>query len=326
MKLCNWNIEWMNRWFLPDRVAAAWKSASDKALGDRVAKVIQSIDPDVVTIQEGPSRLVEMELFVDNCLANKYDIIGPSGKGQQKLYMLVKKKGLVKSFSVANPNNEIDLGEPWAVDIDGDMILGEYKFTRQPQVVDVVLSDEREVQIINVHLKSKYVHNGRQLWNDPAQKHHFIRQALMARRRISAEAMRLREYLNEVLNEDENKAIIVCGDFNDGPGTDYFERLYLTHNLVAVISGNPFHPQVMMRHGFIDIVNASDNYTAIFNDFIDNEPDRKVLLDHILVSPGLFSTLTDGRVEHKAYKSQIVPAMSGREKYPSDHRPQSIKI
>ena len=100
MKIANWNIEWMNRWFLPDSEAPAWRSSEQiagvtdiEALAGRVAGVIRGIGADVLTIQEGPSRKSELALFVDDYLDGAYDVIGPSGKGQQKLYALIKRGG-----------------------------------------------------------------------------------------------------------------------------------------------------------------------------------------------------------------------------------------
>ncbi|OZG70793.1 hypothetical protein BTA51_24185 [Hahella sp. CCB-MM4] len=323
----------MNHWFSPDSQNPAWRKSAEirgvsdiNALATRVANVIESIDPDVLCIQEGPSRYSEAELFINDYLNGAYEIFGPSGSGQQKMYVLVKRGGTVQAVNRATQNPFVPFDEPWAVDINGDQHLDEYEFTREPLVVDVTLTDGREIRVINVHLKSKYVHNGERLWSDSAQRQEFISKALLARRRISAEAMRVREYLNVLLEQDQNRSIVVCGDFNDGPGSDYFERHFLTHNLVAMLAGNPFRPQYMMRHGFIDRVQAGDNYTVIFDDFVDLVVDRKILLDHILVSPGLFSSLTDGGIEHVAFNAQVDNTAVDRQKYPSDHRPQSIEI
>lgn len=336
MKIASWNIEWMNHWFTSDQETAAWRNSSQISgvtdiadLTQRVAGVITEMDPDLLMIQEGPSRYDEIKLFVNDCLNDDYTIIGPSGKGQQKLYALIKNNGAVEQFERAYATGTVDIEEPWSVDIDGVIMDGqfsleEYEFTRVPLMVDISDS-QRDVRIINVHLKSKYIHNGESLWNNVATRPAFIVDAVKTRRRISAEAMRLREYLNELLTEDGNKAIIVCGDFNDGPGSDFFERLYLTHNLVAAVSGNPFTPNRMFRHGFADRMSDDDNYTAIFDDFIDEIPARHILLDHILVSPGLTAVLTDGRIDHEAYNNGKDMTKDGhREKLPSDHRPSWI--
>jgi len=336
MKIASWNIEWMNRWFTSDQETAAWRESSQISgvtdiadLAQRVAGVITGMDPDVLMIQEGPSRYAEMKLFVDDYLGGDYTILGPSGNGQQKLYALIKDNGAVGQYGRAYATGTVDIEEPWSVDIDGVIMDGqfsleEYEFTRVPLMIDV--SDgQRDVRIINVHFKSKYIHNGESLWNNVATRPAFIVSAVKTRRRISAEAMRLREYLNELLDDDGDRSIIVCGDFNDGPGSDLFERLYLTHNLVAAVSGNPFTPNRMFRHGFADRMSSNDNYTAIFDDFIDEIQDRHVLLDHILVSPGLNAALTDGRIDHDAYDNGVDTTKPGnREKVPSDHRPQWI--
>ena len=95
---------------------------------------------------------------------------------------------------------------------------------------------------------------------------------------------------------------------------------------MAAIAGNPFEPPFMLRHGFIDRELRERNFTAIFDDFIDGIENRHILLDHILVSPGLYWDLTDGRVEHEAFDAQVDSAarVGQRQRLPSDHRPQSI--
>ncbi len=164
------------------------------------------------------------------------------------------------------------------------------------------------------------------LWSNPATKPAFIVDAVKVRRRISAEAMRIRAYLNEMLSNDLNASVVVCGDFNDGPGTDFFERLYLTHNLVAAIAGNPFNPLFMLIHGFVDRMNRDENYTSIFDDFIDNINNRRILLDHIQASPALYWDLNDDRIDHNAFDASVDNAKPGhREKLPIDHRPQWIE-
>jgi endonuclease/exonuclease/phosphatase family metal-dependent hydrolase len=335
MKIANWNIEWMNRWFSPDSETAALRPADQvrgvtdlEALCGRVARVIDALAADVLTIQEGPSRRAELQLFVDRFLDGRYDILGPSGSGQQKLYALIRKGGRAVAAARAEADGEVRFDVPFPVDIDGDLHLARYELTREPLLFDVTdAASGKPVRIVNLHLKSKYVHMGEQLWRDPATRIDFVRAALEARRRISAEAMRVRAYLDELLAEDGKRRIVVCGDLNDGPGSDYFEQHYLTHNLAAAaLAGNPFRPQQMFRHGFIDRVDKADNYTAVLDDFIDEVNDRRILLDHILLSPGLYWSLADGTVEHAVFEAQIDPAAApgSRQHLPSDHRPQSV--
>ncbi len=82
MKLVNWNIEWMNDWFIPiSQGAPAWRTDNPgrnltdiASLAGRVADVISRLRADVVTVQEGPSRLGEMKLFVDDYLDGEFKI------------------------------------------------------------------------------------------------------------------------------------------------------------------------------------------------------------------------------------------------------------
>ena len=188
-------------------------------------------------------------------------------------------------------------------------------------------------RLVSLHTKSKYVHRGRSLWEDPARRQEFIVKALAARRRISAEAMRVREYLNACFAESIEAPIVVTGDLNDGPGLDNFESRFLTHNVAGLIAGSSFQPRRMLRHAFIDIMEKERNYTAIFDDFIDGIDGRKILLDHIFVSASLFwksdgSRNAAGVIEHDVFDAGIDTGapVGSRQRLPSDHRPQSVSL
>lgn len=57
------------------------------------------------------------------------------------------------------------------------------------------------IRVVVLHSKSKYVRGGQHLWRDVVSggREEFIRRAVVNRRRISAEAMRVREYLDDLL-------------------------------------------------------------------------------------------------------------------------------
>lgn len=101
MKVVNWNIEWMNDWFtLISAGPPAWRDANPergisdvRALAERVANVIRALAPDVLAIQEGPSRASALQLFVDTHLGGAFEVHGPTGRGSQRLYVLVRKDG-----------------------------------------------------------------------------------------------------------------------------------------------------------------------------------------------------------------------------------------
>lgn len=329
MRIVNWNIEWMNDWFVgggvvafrPDNRRTEITDVAD--LASRVARVIRLLDPDVLTLEEGPSDIKEIELFVNTFLsADEFILFGGVDGRSQKIYALIKKHGEFIKPRILTDKLTLQLNEQWRVDVDGDFSLDEYSFTRSPLIIlGESRKTKKKLRLITLHTKSKYIHNGEVLWNNPQSRPGFIKQAVINRRRISAEAFRVRRYLDTLIKRNDEEFIIVAGDFNDGPGIDFFEARYLTHNVTDVLLGSTYYPQFLFRHAFLDRVRSSERYTAIFDDFIDQIPQRKVLIDHILVSPALAARVLKSGIAHKEYKVGIDPNASGRQKNPSDHRP-----
>ena len=76
MRILNWNIEWMNDWFVGGGDVAFRQDNPRRGITDvadlssRVASVVTSLDPDILTIEEGPSDIREMVLFVESFLVD----------------------------------------------------------------------------------------------------------------------------------------------------------------------------------------------------------------------------------------------------------------
>jgi len=336
--MLDWNIEWMNNWFVGGN-QAAWRNsntgiANVQALAQRLANVIRGLDPDVLTIQEGPSDPREMQLFINDFLTDAsgqplFDPFGGLDGGAQKTYTLVKRNGHFRNPRLANDELTFGLFDEWLADVDGDLRLESYEFTRQPLVLDGTLADTgQDVRIVNLHTKSKFVNNQQALWNDPVRRQEFIVAALKNRRRISTEAMRVRTYLDDLVEADGNTLIIVAGDFNDGPGFDYFERHYLTHGVADIILGSTYYPDLQFPHALIGREPSNRLFTAIFDDFVDGINDRPLLLDHVLVSPPLGSRINAARVCHEEYEAQEDASrpQGDRDRLPSDHRPVLVEL
>lgn len=338
MRIVNWNIEWMNDWFVGGGSVAFRQDNPRKGITDvvalctRVASVVKGLDPDVLTIQEGPSDIREMILFVDTFLADNlgeslFDIfIGMNG-GAQKIYAFVKKGGEFTNPVLPTDDLTLDLQDPFEVDITGDYQLEGYEFTRLPLVIEgTIAGDNSQLRIVILHTKSKYVHRGRSLWNNLNTRMQFIAAAMKNRRRISAEAMRVRSYLDELLNLNLNSHLIVTGDFNDGPGFDYFERRYLTHNVTDILLGSTYYPNRIFNHAFLGRVPEEERFTAKFDDFVDDITDRPILLDHILVSPALSTSIQNSGIAHQEYQAGTDDNASGRQRHVSDHRPVFLDL
>jgi hypothetical protein len=121
------------------------------------------------------------------------------------------------------------------------------------------------------------------------------------------------------------------GDLNDGPGLDYFEENYLAHNITDILVGSAFAPELIFAHAQHDVA-AATRYTAVFDDFVENVKKKKLLLDHILLSPtltgatGLRKVPNSGTIHHQEYAAQVKNGGKKREDRPSDHRPVSVEL
>jgi endonuclease/exonuclease/phosphatase family metal-dependent hydrolase len=338
VRICSVNGEWMNDWFTPDADPNVdWREEftrdgqtnDTEQTASRLAAMIRAIDPDVLALEEGPSRRAELALFVRDHLADAYEsFLGDSGAAQ-KLGLLYK-PGSVDSAQLA-PHAEIaDLIEDWDADVNGDAVLDLYGFTRTPLVVDLVIGGH-PLQTIVAHTKSNFINRGRDLWEDPATRQSYIVAALVNRRRISAEGMRIRRYLDRRLTDAPDTAIMVLGDLNDGPGLDYFEERYITHNVTDILVGSAFAPERVFTHAQHDVA-ANDRYTAVFEDFVPTPEVKRLLLDHILLSPGLSRADGlrridgSGAIRHAEHEAQVVNNGIRRQDRPSDHRPVTVDL
>ena len=329
MRIVNWNIEWMNKWFSGNN-NPSWGSRSldadeAKMCAQKASAVINDLDPDLLCIQEGPSAQAEMNLFVDEFLSGPngplFEFIQGADGGAQKLYVFRKFGGKFDAMDLATDQATQDLAELWDADVNGDMLLEGYDFTRLPLVVDVDPIGSEPMRIVVLHTKSKYVQNGESLWKNPDRRQEFVVQALEARRRISAEGFRLRTYLDALVEDDGDARIIVTGDWNDGPGRDLFERSYLTHNVADIVLGSTFTPELIFHHPLLAHVSPAALFTARFDDYVDEVDDRPLLLDHFAVSPSLKNWVESADIGHAAFEAQIDGSGSRRHQRPSDHRP-----
>ncbi|WP_206069094.1 endonuclease/exonuclease/phosphatase family protein [Nonomuraea composti] len=341
LKVATVNGEWMNDWFTADAETAAFVPTFSKdgehgvtaQAAGRLAGLISALDADIVALVEAPSRPAELKLFIDEYLSENghpaYDfVLGDSG-GSQKLALLFKPGRVALSLT---PSSEAGpFIDPWLADVDGDGTLNEYAFTRNPLCCGADVDGGR-LGVVVAHLKSNFINRGRQLWQDPARRLEFVRAALRNRRRIANEAMRIRRAMERRLATEPEAAIIVLGDLNDGPGQDYFEEFYLAHNVTDILVGSPYQPERLFGHAQAD-VEEERRFSAVFDDFVTKEPNRHVLLDHILLSPAMThggAPLTkvpgSGRVEHDAWAAQLDGDGSARDRRATDHRPVSVLL
>jgi endonuclease/exonuclease/phosphatase family metal-dependent hydrolase len=323
LKITSLNGEWMNNWFKREGDITVFKPTfqqlgsplvfnTDKT-ATKLSKLIKNIDSDIYGIQEGPSDKDEMLLFISSYLNDKYSCeIGLDGSSQ-KIYVLYK-----KSFFDVTPLTHSY--SDWKFDNDGDYLPEDANFARTP-VEAKFAKDGHEIRIIVTHFKSLFINQGDQMWSspDPEQKKKFIQLSLKNRRRITMEAVELRKYVDDTLNLYPKS--IIMGDVNDGPGREFFESFMLGMDITSELLGSTYHPENIFSY----LLDLSNDYTAIFDDFVDNVPNRHVLLDRILISPSLNPYVSNCKVEYEKYDA-LVDEPDRRDGRPTDHRPVTLSL
>jgi hypothetical protein len=122
----------------------------------RLARLLRNVDPDVATVVEGPSSIEKMNRWNDEFLNNEYTVLGGKDGGNQRVYCLVRKKGVLRMSATVPAAADAFFDERWKVDVTGDCIMTRYKYLRRPLITEVVVgANKSRLIVIGVHLKSK---------------------------------------------------------------------------------------------------------------------------------------------------------------------------
>lgn len=366
-KFACWNIEHADK--LIDKLKSSTLDTKRKAemRRDAIAEEISALDADIILVSEGPygeDRAVELfdmiapEHRLITRPGNDNDDYGMKGgasfTGRQWLWFLVRKSAPIsaqllhldqwQSKTEANSNGEHSNGR-WNVSYpkwkDQTAEVGEHlEFSipqthghwRHPQVLQIDI-DGSFFEIIGCHLKSK--HNSTALEGQPDDDDFFennaqlVAELIKARVKITTECADIRHYIDARFAEDENAAIIVAGDMNDGPGKERIERRFIYQDLIGALQGNVFFSTRFLNHALFDLT-ESERWSAFFHDKLDPDRDPHLLLDHIMFSQtmtgshgaGFRARRKGGQVEHEVHHR----VTSTRYKYAmtSDHKPVSM--
>ena len=198
--------------------------------------------------------------------------------------------------------------------------------------------------MIGVHLKSKF-NRETPLGDHPevkgleAIKADYIDTAVLARIKLATEAVDVRQFIEARFAEEDNAgqrepAVMVMGDFNDGPGKEIFERQFLFFDLLSVLQGDVTFARRFLNHALFDFDEANRwTYELEKDDPVDPTRDRKILLDHILFSQSLVDGTGPGhvasgagKVEHDLHEQVNQGILDDDTLRASDHRPVSVVV
>jgi len=311
---------------------------------ERIRQTVREINPDILCLIEGPRGETKITKFCIDVLNGGWvPILFPlAGKplgthdkdyqmqGNQWIWFLVR-KSLESSCTLQNPTTWQYYTEckEWPVYLWGkpeSQLLSHY---RHPQVMIYDLGNGRNIEFIGVHLKSK-------INLQPVQKDSkgnligtYLDEALTARIRLATEARNIRQYIGKKFEQVPYPGIVVMGDCNDGPGHDFFERMYLFFDLIGNIQGDVMFAERFFNHALFDFP-GDLRWTTKYPDEVSNPPlkakDNPLLLDNIFISQALcrrqlplVANEHAGRVEHEIFDRVNAGASASAKS--SDHRP-----
>lgn len=253
-----------------------------------IKEMIVSANPHLLGMVEAPPYPWENEYISEKISTDKkkYQFIEREKylQGEQSLVIYYSDDTL----ELLDFDTEIDFYSPWTIDIDNDSIEESIAFERIPLEAQFrIRKTGQQFMVILAALKSKLV----------AQPVDIIRYQtlhLANRKKILAQAKKLRTRLDILLKDQSELPVILMGDINDSPELDSFEK-HVGISAVETIMGSVFKPDDIFRnvlsYQYNDKAKRMMLYTLEFLDPIVHHTKkmRRVWLDHILLSPHFFS-------------------------------------
>lgn len=312
-RIASYNIKWFSRLFdennqllLTDDDSEMYR-VSKKEQTEFIAKALDTIDADVYCIVEGPNTsqsgrdtVIALENFANHFnLRTTKALVGKPAAGQQEICLLYDPQ---KVQAVYQPQGSLmDNGinitdflkgkklspsprfdQHYVLDVEEDSVQEIFQFERPPLEAKIQLLDEGaivyEFELIGVHAKSKIVSGvSDEIFNNL--------NSMANRRKLIAQCQWVRDRVEEHIDAGRNVAVL--GDFNDGPGLDFYERQF-GRSAVEIAMGDIGNVDTLLRNPYAKAKwHKSRGWspaTARFYQF-DSRKSINVLLDFILVSP-----------------------------------------
>ncbi len=343
MRLATYNVEWFNSLFdeagrplADDGWSARYQVTRAQQL-EALGIVLTALDADAVLIVEAPDwkppRRTEaaLEAFAKLFdLRAKRALTGFANDTQQELALLYD------PYTVEARHDPVGAGTGkkgsedaprfdgvFRIDLDIDAREDLVSFSKPPLEAELRLKGiEEVVRFIGVHIKSKAPHGAR-------SKADATRIAIANRRKQLAQSIWLRHRVEQHLSAGE--ALIVAGDFNDGPGLDEYEELFGRSGLEIVLGADqPEAMRLIDPHARQALAGGKLQAHDTSARFYIREESRYLtaLLDYMMLSPGLAAKAKGWRIWHPFDDPHIyaVPELREALLTASDHFPVSVDL
>ncbi|MGL6209974.1 MAG: endonuclease/exonuclease/phosphatase family protein [Paracoccaceae bacterium] len=332
MRLATWNIEWFNALFddegrvLADDEPSARHRTSRGVQAHAIAAVLRAVDADGVLIVEGPdtglrrSTVRALEGFAEWAgLRVTRAVHGYASDSEQEIGFLYDPSRLTVRHDPLGLAAGVEgaIGAPrfdtaYRYDLDADGVTEVIRFSKPPLEL-AVSAGGRELRLIGVHAKSKAPKGTR----DPDE---FRRISIENRRKQLAQCLWIRARAEAHLAAGD--ALIVLGDFNDGPGLDEYERLFGRSGVEIVrgVTGRLYDPHAEMA--LASRVGLSPTTARFW--LAPQKRYFEALIDFIMVSPDLAGS--DWRIWHPFNDPEVDAALQAALLSASDHFPVTIDV
>ena len=328
IRLATYNVEWFNALFdddgqpLPDdQPSARYETTRGQQLAG-LAQVFRALDADGVMIIEGPdtgsrrSTLRALERFAALYgLRTNRAVHGYASDSEQEIGFLYDPARLVVVHDPQSSPAVPRFDGRYRYDLDGDGVSEVITFSKPPLEMSVVTDTGTKLRLIGVHAKSKAAHGIR----DEAE---FARISVDNRRKQLAQCLWIRARAEAHLAAGD--ALVVMGDFNDGPGLDEYERLF-GHSGVEIVMGIAGGQHLTDPHAEMALASRVGLTPTTARFWL--APQKRyfeALLDFIMVSPDLVGS--DWRIWHPFNDPAISRELSDALLAASDHFPVTVDL
>lgn len=352
LRIASYNVEWFAGLFGPDDELLrddGWSARYNVTRARQaaaIAEVIRAVDADLMLIVEGPDHGAQnctaraLRRFAEAYgLRQSAALHGFPNGTQQELALLydparMTARHVPVGIPFEPPGGEARIAldeiapEHFAprfdsvlpLDIDNDGWVDLHSFSKPPLEAEVAIGETR-LRLIGVHAKSKAPHGAQ-------SEAEAVAMQIANRRKQLAQCEWIRRRVDHHL--DAGEAVVVLGDFNDGPGVDKYERLF-GRSGVELVMGPAGAPDRQLRNPFAAqrMVPGFGPRPSSARFYIHH--DRRwlnALIDFVMLSPDLATTAANWRIWHpfddkacyadEALRTALLDA--------SDHFPVSVDL
>ncbi|MEO1312978.1 MAG: endonuclease/exonuclease/phosphatase family protein [Pseudomonadota bacterium] len=336
MRLATWNVEWFAHLFdqedrlLADEEPSRRHKTTRADQADAIAFVIERLDADLLMIIEAPNTghaqrtTRALEGFAQTySLRQTVAIMGFPNHTHQEIAALYDPTRVTPRHTPMASAAAPRFDETFYLDVDVDAQPDTHSFSKPPLELTVEAEGLADpLHLIGVHAKSKAPPKS-------AKGEEAVRISIANRRKQLAQCVWLRRRIDDML--DQNRATMVMGDLNDGPGLDGYEKLF-GRSSVEVVLGDPADPARQLHEPHAQAwLNPRQGWTLSTARFYHRDYQRYVnaLLDYMMVSADLRAAYRPRwRIWHPFDEPRIYRDNALRDALltASDHFPVSLEL